>query len=249
MFFRYFIIFILTVSICGCNSSSDQSANDEVLIYATKDSQLCQVIDASAVCNGGYSYWINDIAATNDNVLAITGVRDYNKSSQQWVSFFSADLSEKLAEIHFPLDFYADEHNAPAVLATDDGHWLVVRTGHNDTFEKGQGKLFTYLLDDTFAIVNEATLSLSNGATYAQLVEVGGIISLLTRDTELGWGLFISKDNGESWSDWQKVWSSDGNRYISMQGFTGETLGSEQLVFNVGNHPLDKTQKNCLYYC
>lgn len=242
MIYRYFVIFIVLSLLGACNSSSDPSADQQEVMFAAQDSQLCQVIAASISCNGGYSYWINDITATNNNVLAMTGVRDNNKDSQQWVSFFNDDLSEKLAEIHFPQDFYADEHNAPAVLATDNGHWLVVRTGHNDTFEQGRGKLFTYLLDDNFTIVQQGTLNLDNGATYAQLSQVGGNIYLLTRDTEAGWGVFTSVDNGESWSNWRKIWRGGGNRYISMQGFDGDGTGNGQVIFNIGNHPSDKTQ-------
>jgi hypothetical protein len=239
MVFRCFIFLISTLFLFACNSSSDDTqASIEIL-----NNELCEINNASLHCDGGYSYWINDITATSGSVLAITGVRNYNNSSQQWVSFFTNDLTEKLAEVAFPLDFYVDEHNAPAVLPTDDGHWLVVRTGHNDTFEQGKGKLFTYLLDNTFSIIHEAKLTLDNGATYAQLAEINGTVYLLTRDTETGWGIFTSQDSGENWGRWEKLWRGGGKRYISMQSFNGDTSGNKQLIFNLGNHPSDTTQK------
>jgi len=208
-----------------------------------KSDEICDAIDETIICNGGYSYWVNDITAVSNGVVAISGVNEQKRSSQQWVSFFTQDLSEKLAEIPFARDFYVDEHNAPAILGNDDGTWLVVRTGHNDIFEQGRGKLFVHSISENFELTNEVQLSTENGATYAQLVKVNGSIHLLTRDSHNGWGLFISADKGESWSQWQALWHEAGHRYISMDNFGLDEVGNEQLIFNIGHHPTDKKQK------
>ncbi len=225
---NFLLVFLFSLGLASCNSSSD--------------SEYCFTSDNSIECDGGYSYWINDITSVSNGVVAISGVKDHKRSSQQWVSFFSDDLSKKLAEIPFARNFYADEHNAPAVLALNNGNWLIVRTGHNDTFENNQGRLYVYSVDNKFEISNEVRLSTKNGATYAQLVETNGFVHLLTRDSHKGWGYFVSYDQGVTWGDWQPLWPDKGHRYISMQKFNSLQSSDEQVIFNIGHHPTDKIQ-------
>jgi len=228
-------VLILLISVVIFTLSSCKSS--------TNNKTHCQVNDGEITCNGGYSYWINDIAVVSNGVVAISGVKDHKRSSQQWVSFFSEGLTTKLAEIPFARNYYADEHNAPAILGNDDGSWLIVRTGHNDTFEQGQGKLYVYSVDDKFKISHEVKLFTENGATYAQLVKANNNIYLLTRDSHKGWGFFVSEDDGISWGNWQSLWIEQGHRYISMQGFGLDNYGNDQLIFNIGHHPTDVNQK------
>lgn len=223
------ITVLVSLLLLGCNESNETSQ--------------CSVAQESINCNGGYSYWINDLAVASNGVLAISGVNDHKRASLQWVSFFSADLTTKLAELAFARNFYADEHNAPAILAINDGGWLIVRTGHNDTFENGNGKLYVYSVSEEFEIVDETQLFTESGASYAQLVQAHDNVYLLTRDTQKGWGTFTSSDNGKTWSQWQPLWQESGRRYMSLQNFTRDDLGNEQLLLNVGHHPIDVVQK------
>ena len=161
----------------------------------------------------------------------------------QWVSFFSADLANHLGEISFPLNYQSDEHNAPAVLAKQDGSWLVARTGHGETLGNEQGEIDVYHVSAQFEIVEKDKLILPSGATYVQLAQLDEQLYLMSRDDEQGWGMFVSEDNGKNWSGWLPLGQISGRAYMLMQTENFSQSEYPGLVFHLARHPLDDIQE------
>lgn len=220
-----FSVFVLAC-ITSCNSDTDKP--------------ICEKTDIGAICNGGYSYWIGDVYATSETTLAITGVNRSGAKSQQWVAFID-QVGASEARVHeFSKIYVADEHNAPAVVKLDEG-WLVARTGHNDEFSAGQGLIQLAYFDEALNLTLEQELFLANGATYAQLLDISGDIYLLTRDKELGWGIFVKSEGDQDWSPWSRLKLSPGRNYVLMD--KAPIDASENILLTLAKHPLDLDQE------
>lgn len=228
-------ILIITFSIQSCNTNDSNSICD-----ITKEKSL--------LCNGGYSYWISQLAVESNNVIAMTGVYKADIKSRQWVVFVERDLSKVLAEIKFKERYKADEHNAPAVLHLDDGSWIVARTGHNDIFSLGRGLIELSFIDQKFRVTRDLKLFLENGASYTQLLEANDVLYLLTRDTKNGWGMFTSNDYGGTWSEWSAINLPKGRNYVLLTKDASAEYPYEKLVLNIGKHPLDDNQNIAFSY-
>ncbi|REL34896.1 hypothetical protein [Thalassotalea euphylliae] len=227
---RLFYVLGLTWFLASCNSSGE----------AENSEAICNVKDSLISCDGGYSYWIGDLFATSQETIAVTGVKRERGQSRQWVAFVDSKLSQVLAEHSFPRKFKSDEHNAPAVIKLSNG-WLVARTGHNDEFSDGQGLIQLAYFDEAFNLTFEQELFLANGATYVQLLDIASDIYLLTRDKELGWGIFVKSEGNQDWSPWSRLKLSSGRNYVLMD--KAPIDASENILLTLAKHPLDLDQK------
>jgi len=228
--FSVSLCFTLSLVLFGCNTS------DKYPICTINSEQTLS-------CNGGYSYWIGDVYATASEVLAITGVSRSKNRSNQWIAFVNNDLSEVIADHQFNNLYYADEHNAPAVIALPKNQWLVARTGHNDTFDNGQGIIEVTLFDQKFEPQPSHTLRTVSGSSYVQLVKANNKLYLLTRDTNEGWGVFISDDLATTWSDWQAIKLPPGRKYALIKKENRSGQNYERIILSTSNHPLDHDQQ------
>jgi len=227
--------FVLLFLLFGCNTSSTE--------------KICTVANEQTLtCNGGYSYWINPLYATSADVLAVSGVKKSNYYSQQWLVFLRSDLSEVILEHHFSKQFKADEHNAPAIIALKQGQWLTARTGHNNLSVDQKGVIEVTLFDNDLSVVQSINLEIENGSTYAQFVSAETKIYLLTRDKQNGWGVFISRDDGITWSDWQIINNSSGRIYSLLRKENRSGQSFERVILHTAVHPLENNQNIAYSY-
>jgi hypothetical protein len=233
--FTIFLCFFLSFALSGCNSSD-------------KD-PICTIGSEQALsCNGGYSYWINPLYGISEDVLAITGVKKNRGSSQQWLTFLSSDLSTIIVEHRFSNQFKADEHNAPAVIALSEGRWLAARTGHNDLSVDLRGIIEVTLFNNDLTVSKSVTLETDAGSTYSQLAIAEGKVYLLTRDKFKGWGVFVSNDEGATWSDWEIINQTSGRKYALMKTENRSDQAFERIILNTANHPLEPYQNIAYSY-